>query len=225
MKSYVCGLAGLLLSGAVSAANIIPDESIRLLVVNGVNVDTVLEKADKAKVDSGYTQLVVRYSEKVGKGSTGRVYDSNPFLLMFEAGEKDVTIVAPDFVDYEQAKRHFKKKPDIKLIVDGKEIPYTYDKLPGRGGFMSYRKPEELVAKYNAENGISFGVNAELIAEAQTVSDKPVPQTKATTHTQTAVEASSAAVAISNVDQLKGWYLKASKAERKEFKKWMIDQD
>ncbi|MGC9458459.1 DUF2057 family protein, partial [Vibrio genomosp. F10] len=28
-----------------------------------------------------------------------------------------------------------------------------------------------------------------------------------------------------NVDQLKAWYLKASKSEKKEFRRWMIDQE
>ncbi|MDB1124339.1 YccT family protein [Vibrio algarum] len=225
----VC-MFSLLFSGASLAAEIIPTQNVRLLVVNQVETESTVEVTS---VKPGFTQIVVRMTARLGKGSSKQTFDSAPYLLQFDAKEADIEIVAPTVYSHEQAKNHFKKTPDWKLISNGKDVDFTMNKLPPKPGFMPYKGIENMVVEYNQSNGIMFGDNATLITTA-TVTDTAgvaaaTTATAATVSTVNEVKSngsmSSQPGTISNTDQLKAWYLKASKAERKEFRKWMIDQE
>lgn len=199
-------LTGLFLTSVVSAEELIPQKGVEILVVNGVEV---AEDRDPVELQDGLNQVVVRYSNSVGKGGSKKVFESKPFILSFNAPEKQSTLTAPKTYSYEQANNTFKKSPKWVIESEDNEIAYSQEILKSRGGFLPYRDIEELVAKHNQENGLVFGSAATLSASALTVES----------HNSTADNK------ISNLEQLQAWYTKASKEERKAFQKWIIDHN
>lgn len=211
--SYV--LFGLVFSSAVSSAELIPGKDIRLLLLNEEETESMVEPVE---LKDGFTQIAVRVTTKTGKGSNKHVFDSAPFIMTFEANGNDIKIVAPKFNDYELANRHFKGVPDMKLVDLNGEVDYTYQKLEGKGGFMPYQDLQELLVAHNEKNSIFFGTEAEITAKAQLAETSTISDV-------VNVEQNTARNSSSNLEQLKAWYLKSSKADRKEFRKWMIDQE
>ncbi len=200
------------------AATLNPEKGVEILFINGVEIDNEREAQD---VKPGDTQLVLKYSNKLGSGNSGKVFDSSPFVVSFEMPEQDVNIVPPTVHSYETAKRKFKNNPEWVLNTSGSEVAYQQEKLPTQSGLLPNWKLDEQLAEYNAERGLVFGEGAALVAATQTVQTPAVAKTAEATATKPQVSQ----VAISNLEQLQGWYLKASKEERKEFRKWMIDQE
>lgn len=193
---------GLFLTSVVNAEELIPQKGVEILVVNGVEVT---EDREPVELQDGLNQVVVRYSNLVGKGGSKKVFESKPFILSFNAPEKQSTLTAPKTYSYEQAIKTFKKSPEWVIESEDNEIAYSQEVLKSRGGFLPYRDIEELVAKHNQENGLSFGS----AASAQTVEGNK----------------NSANNKVSNLEQLQAWYTKASKEERKAFQKWIIDHN
>ncbi|MGF1903017.1 DUF2057 domain-containing protein [Aliivibrio sifiae] len=199
-------LIGLFFTSILSAEELIPQKGIEILVVNGVEV---VEDREPVDLQSGLNQVVVRYSNSVGKGGGKKVFESKPFILSFEAPEKQATLIAPKIYSYEHANNTFKQSPMWVIKSDEKEVTYSQEILKSRGGFLPYRDIEELVAKHNQENGVILGSTTTLIASAQIVeSNKKSVDNR-----------------VSNLEQLQAWYTKSSKEERKAFQKWIIDHN
>ena len=205
MRKFIL-IAGLLITSVVSAEELIPQKGVEILVVNGVEVT---EDREPVELQDGLNQVVVRYSNSVGKGGSKKVFESKSFILSFEAPEKKSTLTAPKTYSYEQANNIFKKTPEWVIESEGNEIAYSQEVLKSRGGFLPYRDIEELVAKHNQENGLVFGSAATLTASALTVES----------HNSTADNK------VSNLEQLQAWYTKASKEEREAFQKWVVDHN
>lgn len=205
MRKFIL-IAGLLITSVVSAEELIPQTGVEILVVNGVEVK---EDREPVELQDGLNQVVVRYSNSVGKGGSKKVFESKPFILSFNAPENKSTLTAPKTYSYEQANNSFKKSPKWVIESESNEISYSQEVLKSRGGFLPYRDIEELVAKHNQENGLVFGSSAALVASAQIVGSN-----------QNAVNNK-----VSNLEQLQAWYTKASKEERKAFQKWIIDHN
>lgn len=199
-------LSGFFLTSVLSAEELIPQKGVEILVVNGVEVTEDREPVD---LQDGLNQIVVRYSNSVGKGGSKKVFESKPFILSFEAPEKQTTLTAPKTYSYEQANNAFKKSPEWIIESENNEIVYSQEALKSRGGFLPYRDIEELVAKHNQENGLIFGSAATLMTSAQTLESNQ----------------NSTVNKVSNLEQLQAWYIKASKEERKAFQKWIIDHN
>ncbi|WED22413.1 DUF2057 domain-containing protein [Vibrio sp. JC009] len=195
MRSAFCFLLTLLFAGSLSAAELIPEKHIRLLLLNG---EQPKYDAEPAPLEPGFTQVAIKVRATIGRGSNRKEFESKPFLLMFEAGEQDIAIVAPELKSYERAERQFRGKPDIKLISAGKEISYEYAPIQGRKGFMPYRDLDKLVAKYNQEQQIQVGDQPELTTNSAMYEGTP------------------------DAEQLKAWYQKASPSEQEKFKNWIV---
>ena len=197
MKSVFYFLLATLLTGAVSAAELVPDRSVRLMIVNGkeTKYDT-----EPTAFEPGFTQIAIKVFMSIGHGGDSTSFESDPFLLMFEAGDQDISIVAPRFRDYDKAERHFKGQPDIKLVSNGKELEYRYVKLKGKEGFFPFSDLGQIVAKYNQGHSIPFGIQTEL---------KAVPDM---------------CEGVLNIEQLKIGYQKVSVADQKAFKRWLAGQ-
>jgi len=210
-----------MLSTTVSSAELIPGKNVRLLVLNEVEPESTVEPV---ALNDGFTQVVVKVSARVGKGSSKKVFDSAPFIMSFEATGQDVTIIAPRLTNYERANKQFKGVPDMKLVDSNGDVQYHYQKLEGKKGFMPYLDVDKLVMAYNEKNGIYFGNSTNLAAKAQVASTSSTVVTGAINESKEGYT-ESALSHTNNLEQLKAWYLKAQKTERKAFKKWMIDQE
>ncbi|KGY09558.1 DUF2057 domain-containing protein [Vibrio sinaloensis] len=208
----------LLISGGLQAASIEPKNGINLLFIDGVKVE---EKRELNNIDLGETQVVLNYNKKLKDSGNERVFDSSPFVVSFDAPNTDIVITPPKMYTYDQASQAFQKQPKWRIeTVDGKAIPYTQEVLDRADGFMPYFDMPERVAKHNEARGIVFGASAALAAKAavaEQAASAPVSE-------KVGAEAIKP-LDTNNLEQLKAWYVKASKQERKEFRRWMIDQE
>ncbi|RYU47414.1 DUF2057 domain-containing protein [Aliivibrio finisterrensis] len=200
-------LLSLVLASSTQAATLTPKKGVEILFVNGVKTE---EKRETMKVDAINTQLVLRYSQKVGNGNSAKIFDSAPFILSLDIPESDLVIKAPRVHSYEQAKKKFKTQPEWEITNSNDDkMSYQQEKLKPAEGFMPYYDLETMLQKYNKEKGIVFGSAATLVASAETIeSNQNTVNNK-----------------VSNLEQLQAWYTKASKEERKAFQKWIIDHN
>ncbi|WP_112478178.1 DUF2057 family protein [Vibrio variabilis] len=229
-KSVITVLLAASSAFAASAATLTPMNGVSLLYVNGQESESKIRSND---VESGTTQVVVRMDKKVGRGSSQSVYTSAPYVITFNISGDEVKINHPVARSKQEASAAFRlPEPEWRITQDGNSLSYTVEKLKGREGAFPYSGIGELIAEYNEQRGITFG--SESTSE---VASAAVAATATTAAATTAAVATSTPKAVekpqvvkpgaksSNMEQLKALYLKASKAERKEFRKWMIDQE
>ncbi|MEC7939440.1 MAG: DUF2057 family protein [Pseudomonadota bacterium] len=209
-----------LLSFTVSATTLIPAKGLSVLYVNGQKADSEI---GNQQIPKGDVRLVVKMNKKLGRGNSAKVFTSKPYVLSFIVNGEEIKVDSPPARSHQEAVNAFKsEKPDWKLIQDGSALEYTQEKLPSKGGLFPYLAMDKLLAEYNQSKGVYF--------EGGKLLDKPVElqvlPTKVEDTASRAVKAPTAkAVTSSNLDQLKAWYQNASKQERKEFRKWIIDQE
>ncbi len=179
------------------------------MVVDGKEVGTFASPSRNLELPAGLHQIVIRFNSSLKDGSKETFFVSRP--IVFEINlQADTTVSLPRMKRYSQVVAHFNRGAKWMLkYSNGTTELIKYEELVG-DGFSPYSDVEGLVAAYNKEKGISFSESgAEKLSEQiVTVSDD-------------------GEVTISGdpTTQLKLWYIKASKEERKTFKKWMIDQD
>lgn len=206
----------LLASSAVSAANVTPKNGVELLFVNGTKVE---DKRKSFDVDNGPLQLVVKYSKKLKDSGKDRVYDSNVYVLDINDANDDIIVGVQDLFSYGQATAFFKSKPKWKLVNSaGNKVDYSQEILDKGEGIFPYYDMPKLVREHNEKRGLVVGSGAALAATAQDANATVVEV--AETGEKMVVQ-----LDTSNLDQLKAWYLKSSKEDRKEFRRWMIDQE
>ncbi|MDG3087681.1 DUF2057 family protein [Vibrio hannami] len=211
-------LTSVVFSGAAYSAKLIPESGVRLLVVNEETSEFLGSSFD---IEPGKVQAVVRMSESVGRGSKKRVFDSEPYIITFTAGDSDVHISAPEIYSYEQAVNLFKKGPTWGVTSNGRPVDHEAIPMPLEDGFMPNWKLDRKIKAYNENHNIYFGTEAAIAAKAKSAS---------VTASQNVATGNSAKlqgkmINTDSLDQLKAWYLKSSKEERKEFRRWMIDQE
>ena len=215
IKHLFAVMAGVL-TFPLQAAVLSAQDGVSILYINGQKAE---ERIGDNQVEEGFVQAIVRFDDKLGS----RVYTSKPYLLNFDAQGQNFKIVPPKVNSEMDAENEFSKvSPSWQVLVDGQEIEFEQSVLQGKGGFMPYAGMDNLVAEHNKQNGIYFK-NGQLI-------DKPVAVEVAAATTVATVGTSEKVAPVTtqatkNVEQLKAWYLQASKQERKEFRRWMIDQE
>ncbi len=206
------------ISGA-NAASLTPKEGVSIMYINGQEADS---RVGVNQIDDGFNQVVLRMDKNMSNGSNADVFTSKPYVLEFEVDGEDVVVNHPIARSKQEAEAAFDLDEPAWRITQGSQVVmYDQELLKGKSGFFPYNGMGELVTKHNAQRGIFFE-NGNLV-------DKPVTAEAIAVTTTGSVASTSAvteAVAVSsNVQQLKAWYLKASKQERKEFRRWMIDQE
>ncbi|NOH79539.1 DUF2057 domain-containing protein [Vibrio sp. RE86] len=215
MKRHLTLLA-MLVTGSASAASIEPQAGVEVLFIDGVKVE---DKREVSDIQTGPVQLVVKYTKKLKDSGKERVFDSSPYVISIDAPDADLTISAPKLYSYSQANTHFKTAPEWKVETEsGKNISYSQEALDRGDGIFPYYDMPKLVREHNEKRGLVVGSGAALAATAQDA--KATVVEVAETGEKKVVQ-----LETTNLDQLKAWYLKSSKEERKEFRRWMIDQE
>ncbi|MDC5822531.1 DUF2057 family protein [Vibrio europaeus] len=209
------------------ALELIPAKGVSVLYINGVETES---KIKPSKIESGLNQVVIRMDKNMSTGSSANVFTSKPYVLSFEAQNgAEITLEHPIARSKMEAERVFENSnPEWILKQGDRALNYSQELLAGKSGFFPYINMDELLVEHNAQRGIYFN-NGQLIdkpVEAQAIA-VAATTTAAATSNSSKVEKTSPAkqVATSNVEQLKAWYLKSSKEERKAFRRWMIDQE
>ncbi|MGD8170196.1 DUF2057 family protein [Vibrio sp. TRT 21S02] len=207
----------LLISGSLHAASLEPKNGVNLLYIGGAEVE---EHRDINKIEPGKIQVILNYNKKLKGSGKDRVFDSSPYVVSFDAPDTDIVITPPKMYTYDQAAQAFKNNPQWKIeTVTGKSVAYTQEALDQTGGFMPFFDMSERVAKHNAARGITFGASTAIATKAQ-IADLPKAEPKVTTSITKTVKSE-----MVNLEQLKAWYVKATPEERKEFRRWIIDQE
>lgn len=205
--------------GNVSAATLIPQSGVSILFVNGQEAQS---KISENQISEGYNQVVVRFDKKFG--SSG-VFTSAPYVLTFEVTGGQLYIKHPKVRSYIEAEKVFAAgNPGWKVLQDDVAIQHQQGVIKGKSGFAPFGGLESQLVKYNESNAIYFKDGMLLDKPAEAVVLAPVT-TGIATENDTKIKKQAKATEAQSVEQLKAWYLKASKQERKEFRKWMIDQE
>ncbi|MEX0336599.1 DUF2057 family protein [Vibrio tubiashii] len=219
-------LLAFLLPLSLSAAEIVPEKGVTILYINQLEAESQL---GSNSVNSGFNQVVIRMDKKLGRGSNEEIFTSKPYVLNLDITGEEVRIDHPVARSVREAELAFSdSNPKWDIEQDGAPLVYKQEELAGKSGLLPYLGLADIIEKHNTQRGIFFD-NGQLIdkpVEAQAIA-VAATTTAAVTSTSSKVEKTSPAkpVATSNVEQLKAWYLKASKEERKAFRRWMIDQE
>ena len=214
-------IASIVWINVATAATLTPKKGVSILYINGVQAE---DKVGKNHLEKGYNQIVIRMDKDLSRGSSPAVFTSAPYVLSFEVSGEYIVIGHPQARSEMEAKKAFvDEQPQWFIEQDDSKLAYEQEKLQGNIGLFPYLGMDELVLQHNKERGIHFN-NGELIGKpvkAETI----VAFTTVTTTQGATTQQLKTAVETKNLEQLKAWYLKASKKERKEFRKWMIDQE
>ncbi|NOH62976.1 DUF2057 family protein [Vibrio sp. RE88] len=211
MNRYLLGALSLLISHSV-IASINLDSGISLEVLNGESVG----KIEEVEFITGQNQLVVEYTGYLSERGKREFFSSIPYILVVDVpakSELEIKLISKKFSEIKSYVD--KKKPIFSASIDGNVTELKQQVLPPAEGVFPYGDIPELVKNYNQEQGLVFdsGKIRSLKKELAIVQTVSIDQDQ---HTIQESETSL---------QLKIWYSKASKEEKKEFKRWMIEQD
>lgn len=158
----------------------------------------------------GANQIVLRMNTMLGRGEKRGNFTSAPYILTLDVNGGELEIDGPQLNDVLQAKKVFEgNKIDWNVSFNGSYIDYEQVKMVGKKGTFPYSNLDEQLAIYNAANGITFASNA--IADTSRVNGMQ--------QTTKSVDQDSL-----EMQRAKMQYLKLSPNERKDFRKWLVDQ-
>ncbi|MFH0256511.1 DUF2057 family protein [Vibrio rumoiensis] len=184
----------------------IPD-SINLLVVNSLKPK--IEKGglfgtDTLVLPNGENQIVFKFQPSVMENDTLRKVYSEVIVAKFTAKNDELTFVLPEYRDLIQARKEIDDFQWSMLNSNQQQVNVIKEPLSANGVQLGRNFIED-VMDYNMRGGV-----AAITTGAVAAKNLPVQgQMKADSE---------------NVGQLKAWYLKANKQERKDFQVWLIDQ-
>ncbi|UOE79253.1 DUF2057 domain-containing protein [Vibrio splendidus] len=222
-KLIIASCISILVSACANASVLIPAKGMSVLYVNGQPADS---KIRENALQVGSNQLVVRMDKDLGRGNSSDVFTSSPYILSFEAIGDEIKLDHPVARSKSEAEKAFKKQnPDWRLTQDGNKLAYQQELLQGKNGLLPFMEMDKLVKEHNDQRGITFVDGALVTATTTAIVASPVTTQSDTPKLDVKTAPSVVESVTQNVEQLKAWYLKASKKERKEFRKWMIDQE
>lgn len=205
--------------GSVSAATLTPHKGVSILFINEQKAEN---KISGNHINEGFNQVLVRFDKKFGNSG---VYSSAPYILSFNVTGDEVQIKPPKTRSYIEAEKVFESEnPSWDVVQDDVAIKFKQDVIERKPGFVPFGGLDSRLVEYNESNAIYFKNGVLLDKPAEAVVLAPVT-TGIATKNDTKIQQQPKATEAHNVEQLKAWYLKASKQERKEFRKWMIDQE
>ncbi|MBB1465452.1 DUF2057 domain-containing protein [Vibrio sp. SG41-7] len=205
--------------GSVSAATLTPQNGVSILFINGQAAES---KISDNQINEGFNQVVVRFDKKFGNSG---VYSSAPYILSFNVTGDEVKIKSPKARSYIEAEKVFESgNPSWNVVQDEVAIKYQQNVIERKPGFAPFGGLDSRLVEYNESNAIYFKDGVLLDKPADAVALVPVA-TGMVVENEAKTQTKTAPTEAQNVEQLKAWYLKASKNERKEFRKWMIDQE
>lgn len=189
-------LIALIFSPAIFASEIISSNNIEILAVDGKEIKTNFFSSSKIQVTDGEHQVVARYSRNFNKDG---LVESKPYIFTVNV-QGDTSLKMNKFSTPSHAKSAINKGLTWSYKNDQGEVKVQHaDQLKG-DGFMPYSDIEALVATYNQQHAIqpsSTTTSAKPTNNTSSVSDNPI------------------------IEQ----YKLASKAQRKAFKIWLIDNE
>ncbi|WP_408900312.1 DUF2057 family protein [Photobacterium piscicola] len=201
-----------LFSVTAQAATLTVADKVKLLAVDGKEVKGQgWSEVDSVELTDGKHQVVVRFDGDVKRGSKTTIYTTRPYLFDIDLADQNAEIILPRLTTESQAKAFFERGATWQLALEnGVTKPLVGVELQG-DGFAAYSDIEAVIAAYNRDNGI-------VIEQGNAVD---LQQVSVNVDNETGkVEITGDALI-----QLKMWYTKASKEDKKAFKIWMAEKD
>ncbi|MEC6897590.1 DUF2057 domain-containing protein [Photobacterium piscicola] len=205
-------LLAALFSASTQAATLSVADNIQLLAVDGIEVKSQGWSAvDSVELSEGKHQVVVRFDGEVKRGSKSTIYTTRPYLFDIDLADRNAEITLPRLTTESQAKAFFERGATWQLALEnGVTKPLVGVELQG-DGFAAYSDIDAVISAYNRDNGI--------VMEQGNAVD--LQQVSVNVDNETGkVEITGDALI-----QLKMWYTKASKEDKKAFKIWMAEKD
>ena len=201
-----------LFSVTAQAATLTVADKVKLLAVDGKEVKGQgWSEGEGVELTDGKHQIVVRFDGEVKRGSKTTIYTTRPYLFDIDLVDRNAEITLPRLTTESQAKAFFERGATWQLALEnGVTKPLVGVELQG-DGFAAYSDIEAVIAAYNRDNGI-------VIEQGNAVD---LQQVSVNVDNETGkVEITGDALI-----QLKMWYTKASKEDKKAFKIWMAEKD
>lgn len=201
-----------LFSVTAQAATLTVADKVKLLAVDGKEVKGQgWSEVESVELTDGKHQIVVRFDGEVKRGSKTTIYTTRPYLFDIDLADRNAEITLPRLTTESQAKAFFERGATWQLALEnGVTKPLVGVELQG-DGFAAYSDIEAVIAAYNRDNGI-------VIEQGNAVDLQQV---------SVSVDNETGKVEITGdaLIQLKMWYTKASKEDKKAFKIWMAEKD
>ncbi|ENM5770840.1 DUF2057 family protein [Vibrio mimicus] len=222
LNSLIVGLMLSLSAGyALADVTLKVPENIDLLSVNMQKPKTEggLFGDKTVTLKDGMNQIVFRYIPTFDVGDDVKKVHSDAIIAKFESQNETLRFQVPTYKNMKEANEKIPNFEWQLINENGQNVTVVEDKLLNPGVQWGRNYSQE-ATEYNQNGGIAaVGYLKVVVAnDAQLAATKP--QTIATE-----VSAAENAEVSNNLVQLQLWYSKASKEERKAFKKWMVDQE
>lgn len=194
---------------------------VDILAINGKTVETSFFSSKSAnELEAGQHQVVVRYSAKFNQDE---LIESRPAIFTLDL-QQDTQISVTDINSHQQAKQAARNGVNWQII--NQDTQYTIadsDTLSGEG-FMPYSDIEGLVATYNKKHNIIIATAEEVVAEPVAQVAPTIIGATATTAVSSTPKVSAVTTSGATVDLISS-YQQATKAEKKAFRLWLLEQD
>jgi len=143
---------GLFSANVIAASTIELSSEIVPRVINEQAIDNgFFESESKVELNSGHNQLLVTLGQIVVEDGRRVKYNSNPFILEFEAGQTPLALSYKPFRTVEDA-RAFEKKPAFTLTnAQGTAVSYQATLLHV-GGLQGMKDYQAAVKKHNGHS-------------------------------------------------------------------------
>ncbi|ERF77698.1 curli polymerization inhibitor CsgI-related protein [Gallibacterium anatis] len=209
--ALACVAATLSMSSLAATVTVTPN--ISLLAIDGEKAKSSLTKSQNSFNinDNNKHQVVVRVSEVVDNGSDKTLFESDPIIVTFQAGNQDLVISAPRLDNMRNANM-FAKDPKIVVKTSADQtVVSKQDILKQTGIFPDTRIAEDL-AEYNASQGVAAVpnlVSVSMPAAIPTAAGAKATKAKITVQGENVAE-----------QMLQYWYQQADKETQARFLKW-----
>ncbi|MFW7525498.1 DUF2057 family protein [Vibrio ostreicida] len=195
-------------------------------LANGIGTEVLNGKTVKQEtynVIEGDNQFVFEFSGKLRDGHKRTYYSSRPYIVTLDLATAQTLEVELLSTKLNKIERWVdKKQPIFQFKIDGKVVEDHQELLPPAEGVFPYSNVPELVKTYNKERGLVF--DSGKVVELKTELAK-LEQTLPNASGAKASTIIAGVAETENTLKLKLWYLRASDEERKNFQRWMIDQN
>ncbi|KGQ56223.1 Uncharacterized protein conserved in bacteria (DUF2057) [Gallibacterium anatis] len=209
--ALACVAATVSMSSLAATVTVTPN--ISLLAIDGEKAKSSLTKSQNSFNinDNNKHQVVVRVSEVVDNGSDKTLFESDPIIVTFQAGNQDLVISAPRLDNMRNANM-FAKDPKIVVKTSADQtVTSKQDILKQTGIFPDTRIAEDL-AEYNASQGVAAVpnlVSVSMPAAIPTAAGAKATKAKITVQGENVAE-----------QMLQYWYQQADKETQARFLKW-----
>ncbi|KGQ68791.1 MULTISPECIES: curli polymerization inhibitor CsgI-related protein [Gallibacterium] len=209
--ALACVAATVSMSSLAATVTVTPN--ISLLAIDGEKAKSSLTKSQNSFNinDNNKHQVVVRVSEVVDNGSDKTLFESDPIIVTFQAGNQDLVISAPRLDNMRNANM-FAKDPKIVVKTSADQtVVSKQDILKQTGIFPDTRIAEDL-AEYNASQGVAAVpnlVSVSMPAAIPTAAGAKATKAKITVQGENVAE-----------QMLQYWYQQADKETQARFLKW-----